>query len=465
MESEGDRAGFGERLRRAREAKGLSRADLSEELRLTQDKIRALEEEDFSSLPEYAFVRGYVRNYADAVGVDPDEVLADLQRGGDGDSSPEAEDRPTVIPEPERPWIEHPWRVVWASLTLLLAVSVGTLWLVGETRRPSLPGSEKVGEMDSGDQADQEATPPNGTEAGGNGGTPEPRSSGPTARSGDTGPDSRRFGEVDSVPREPVATRGEDPSGQPARDRGRSQSEPDADSPGAGERPEEGSQEQLERAEPDAVPSPEPGPAAGPVATEQSPGQETEAVGAPDGEAGDRPAAEAGKTDLGSEPPVLTGPSLESDFLADLSEREAGQGTNGDADNAQGEGTPLPEDLQALRIRTWAKSWMEVEDARERLLLRRLVPAEQDVRLYGEPPFRLKVGNAAGVQLYFQGEPLAPLGDPGQVVELTVDEGSATVPESEVGPPAGLDSGSSEPDGAAGSQLSEVSNPPASGRP
>lgn len=438
MEREAEQAGFGERLRRAREARGLSRADLSEDLRLTQDKIRALEEEDFSGLPEQALVRGYVRNYAKVVGVDPDELLGGFSGGGE-EATPGPGNGSRVLPEPERPWIEHPWRVVWASLTLLLAVSVGTLWLVGESRRSELPGT--FGEMDGGSRGDPKTPASNGTQAEDPAGNGEPRSSETATPSDEAEPSGGRLGDADSGSREGLPASTPDTSEEAATDPASTVSEPGGEASGEGGRAGEDGREPSARTDPEGVASPSLAP----------PGETI--VAEPSGE------------ESGSESSVLTGPSLESDFLADLPETGANQAATGETDAAQGEGEALPEDLQVLRIRTWAKSWMEVEDARERLLLRRLVPAEQEVRLYGEPPFRLKVGNAAGVQLYFQGEPLAPLGDPGQVVELTVDEGSATVPESEVGPPAGLDSGSSGPDSAAGSQLSEVSNPSASGRP
>jgi hypothetical protein len=45
------------------------------------------------------------------------------------------------------------------------------------------------------------------------------------------------------------------------------------------------------------------------------------------------------------------------------------------------------------------------------------------------------------VQLYFEGKPLAPLGDPGEVVRVNVDADSETIPESEVSRPPGLSSG------------------------
>ena len=56
--------GFGKILSEAREAKGLSVADVADKLKLTTRQIEALETEDLEHLPSAVFVRGFVRNYA-----------------------------------------------------------------------------------------------------------------------------------------------------------------------------------------------------------------------------------------------------------------------------------------------------------------------------------------------------------------------------------------------------------------
>lgn len=63
-------------------------------------------------------------------------------------------------------------------------------------------------------------------------------------------------------------------------------------------------------------------------------------------------------------------------------------------------GTPL------LLVRATAASWIEVQDARSRVLLGRTVAAGESVSIDGVAPFRVKVGNAAGTELVFQGQPV-----------------------------------------------------------
>jgi len=70
--------GFGRVLAQAREQQGISLADIAARLRLHPRQISALEEERLESLPEAPFVRGFVRNYAKELRLDPVPLLAQL---------------------------------------------------------------------------------------------------------------------------------------------------------------------------------------------------------------------------------------------------------------------------------------------------------------------------------------------------------------------------------------------------
>ncbi len=59
-----------------------------------------------------------------------------------------------------------------------------------------------------------------------------------------------------------------------------------------------------------------------------------------------------------------------------------------------------------LQIRVSEASWIEVRDGRGRSLLSRTVLPGEAVGLDGELPLRLVVGNAAGTQLSFRGQPV-----------------------------------------------------------
>lgn len=63
-------------LRSAREARGDSLSDVAHALKLSQGQIEALEMERFDLLPGPVFARGFLRNYARYLGLDPEAVTA-----------------------------------------------------------------------------------------------------------------------------------------------------------------------------------------------------------------------------------------------------------------------------------------------------------------------------------------------------------------------------------------------------
>lgn len=70
----------GLQLRQAREARGLSLADIALTLKLGQRQVAALEAGDWNGLPGQTFIRGFVRNYARLVQLDPGPLMAQLDR-------------------------------------------------------------------------------------------------------------------------------------------------------------------------------------------------------------------------------------------------------------------------------------------------------------------------------------------------------------------------------------------------
>lgn len=72
------RPSVGERLREAREGRGMSAADVAASLKLSARQIEALEAGNWGALPGNAFIRGFVRNYARVVQLDAEALLVDL---------------------------------------------------------------------------------------------------------------------------------------------------------------------------------------------------------------------------------------------------------------------------------------------------------------------------------------------------------------------------------------------------
>lgn len=122
--SEAALSSIGSRLRTAREAQGLTVEDAAGRLRLMHRQIDAMEREDFESLGQAVFARGFVRNYARLLGLDPEPLLADMA-GAPTDAVPVAQ------PVPARPSSNRlsPWLLLIAlGVVLALAAPVGLYW-------------------------------------------------------------------------------------------------------------------------------------------------------------------------------------------------------------------------------------------------------------------------------------------------------------------------------------------------
>ena len=72
---------LGERFRAAREARGLSLSDVSEQIRIRSVYLAAIEEESWSAIGAPVYVRGFLRTYARFLGLDPEEVVAAFNSG------------------------------------------------------------------------------------------------------------------------------------------------------------------------------------------------------------------------------------------------------------------------------------------------------------------------------------------------------------------------------------------------
>jgi cytoskeletal protein RodZ len=67
--------GFGRWLAQERELRGLARHEVTRATRLAPGVVEALESGDEARMPPRAYVVGYLRSYAAAAGLDPDEVV------------------------------------------------------------------------------------------------------------------------------------------------------------------------------------------------------------------------------------------------------------------------------------------------------------------------------------------------------------------------------------------------------
>lgn len=66
----------GQLLKKAREESGKNLKEISEILKIRYDYLRAIEEGDFKQLPEEVYIKGYIREYAELLHIDPETALS-----------------------------------------------------------------------------------------------------------------------------------------------------------------------------------------------------------------------------------------------------------------------------------------------------------------------------------------------------------------------------------------------------
>lgn len=68
---------FGSDLKKAREKLGISTNDVAENLLISVDIIKAIENSQADALPALTFTQGYIRSYARLLGLDADDIITD----------------------------------------------------------------------------------------------------------------------------------------------------------------------------------------------------------------------------------------------------------------------------------------------------------------------------------------------------------------------------------------------------
>lgn len=115
---------FGETLKRERELRQISLREIAEATKINLRYLDALERDDFRHLPGGVFNKGFVRAYAQFIGIDPESmVTAYLEEDGlqqsraaraGGSPPPAPEIEPAVRPVSGRLWL--------AALVIVLVV-------------------------------------------------------------------------------------------------------------------------------------------------------------------------------------------------------------------------------------------------------------------------------------------------------------------------------------------------------
>jgi cytoskeletal protein RodZ len=110
-----------ERLYAARERKGVDLYRAERDTKIRSRYLAALERGDYKELPGAVYTKGFLRNYALYLGLDPDEILVQWRRErGDGAPAPPVISVPRPIAPPRRGLTFSPGVVVAALLTVVV---------------------------------------------------------------------------------------------------------------------------------------------------------------------------------------------------------------------------------------------------------------------------------------------------------------------------------------------------------
>src|SRR5687768_9583839 len=142
-------AAFGDWLRRQREMREISLRDIADRTKISLRYLQAMEDDRFDLLPAPIFAKGFLREYAKYVGLDPDEVVNfyltaeqrhRAERGGDDASG--------VVPLPSSGMVAPArglplgWILIVAGIVVLVLVVLGVFWVVRRQRDASPPAGQ-----------------------------------------------------------------------------------------------------------------------------------------------------------------------------------------------------------------------------------------------------------------------------------------------------------------------------------
>ena len=130
----------GQRLKEAREAKGLSIEDIAAQTRIPTRHLISLEQSDWEKLPAATYSVGFAKNYAAAVGLDRTEISEQL-RAEMGGTRLAAAVNPEVY-EAIDPARTMPKGLVFGALALLAVVVLALSWLSNRSMQPDQTAAE-----------------------------------------------------------------------------------------------------------------------------------------------------------------------------------------------------------------------------------------------------------------------------------------------------------------------------------
>lgn len=152
---------LGALLKEAREGLQIPLREISEKTKIQLHYLEALENGDFSKFTRDVYLKGALKSYAVAVGLDPAEVLARyLTLKGE----PAAPEKPAAASREKPPPPPRPYRgdrgpsFIYGIIVLILLLAAGGYWFADQYRQRTPPAPDPGGNQ-SGTQSPGNQTP------------------------------------------------------------------------------------------------------------------------------------------------------------------------------------------------------------------------------------------------------------------------------------------------------------------
>jgi cytoskeletal protein RodZ len=126
---------IGSSLRQARQLRGLEVADVERSTRIRAKYLQALEDEEFDVLPGPAYVRGFLRTYAEALGLDTNLLVDEYNER----HAPREDDLPAIQPVGIRApvtQLARPMAILAVGFVVFGGVAVWQLGFTSAKRTP-----------------------------------------------------------------------------------------------------------------------------------------------------------------------------------------------------------------------------------------------------------------------------------------------------------------------------------------
>jgi len=132
---------LGQKLRQAREERGISISEVAEQTRISPHYIESIENDDYKTLPGGIFNKGFIKSYARYVGFNEQEALSDytkmMSQSPEGPTDEPKVYRPEVLTDDR--YSASRWPSLLLAAVILSLMTAGVLYLVNYIQNRSEP--------------------------------------------------------------------------------------------------------------------------------------------------------------------------------------------------------------------------------------------------------------------------------------------------------------------------------------